>query len=114
MVMFFPLSAIYNTRIFLSKVAIDKLEPGMKLSKPVENSSGMVLLGENTELTNDLIDRIRGMDLDGVYIHGMSRPSVPIEAMLSELDERFRAIESEPYMDVLKRLLKEHIESLYG
>jgi len=98
----------------LSKVAVDKLEPGMKLAKPVENSSGMVLIGENTELTGELIARIKSMDLDGVYIHGMSRPSVPMEVMLSELDERFRPVENEPYMDVLKGLLREHIESLYG
>jgi len=98
----------------LSKVAVDKLEPGMKLAKPVENSSGMVLIGENTELTGGLIARIKSMDLDGVYIHGMSRPSVPMEVMLSELDERFRPVENEPYMDVLKGLLREHIESLYG
>lgn len=98
----------------MSKVAVDKLEPGMKLAKPVENSSGMVLIGENTELTGELIARIKSMDLDGVYIHGMSRPSVPMEVMLSELDERFRPVENEPYMDVLKGLLREHIESLYG
>jgi hypothetical protein len=97
----------------MSKIALDKLEAGMKLAKPVENSSGMVLLGENTELTVELIDKIKGMSIDSVYIQGMSKPSAPIEVMLSDLDDRFRMVESEPYMDVLKKVFKEHIESLY-
>jgi hypothetical protein len=97
----------------MSKLALDKLEAGMKLAKPVENSSGMVLLGENTELTIELIDKIKDMGIDSVYIQGMSKPSVPIKVMLSGLDERFKRVEGEPHMDVLKKALKEHIESLY-
>jgi hypothetical protein len=97
----------------VSKIALDKLEAGMKLAKPVENSSGMVLLGENTELTIELIDKIKGMSIDSVYIQGVSKPSVPMEDMLSQLDERFIIVENEPHMDVLKRVFKEHIESLY-
>jgi hypothetical protein len=97
----------------VSKIALDKLEAGMKLAKPVQNSSGMVLLGENTELTVELIDKIKDMGVDSVYIQGMSKPSIPIEAMLSQLDERFKMVESEPYMDVLKKIFKEHIERLY-
>jgi hypothetical protein len=97
----------------VSKIALDKLEAGMKLAKPIENSSGMVLLGENTELTIELIDKIKGMGIDSVYIQGMSKPSVPMEVMLSQLDERFKTVESEPHMDGLKKVFKEHIESLY-
>ena len=97
----------------MSKIALDKLESGMKLAKPVENSSGMVLLGENTELTVELIDKIKGMGIDSVYIQGMTKPSVPVEVMLSDLDRRFKTVENEPYMDVLKKVFIEHIESLY-
>jgi len=85
----------------------------MKLAKPVENSGGMVLLGENTELTVELIDKIKNMGIDSVYIQGMSKPSVPVEVLLAELDERFRRLECEPYMDVLKNIFRAHIESLY-
>ena len=97
----------------MSKIALDKLESGMKLANPVENTSGMVLLGENTELTVELIDKIRDMGIDSVYIQGMTKPSVPVEVMLSDLDGRFKSVENEPYMDVLKKIFIEHIESLY-
>ncbi len=85
----------------------------MKLAKPVQNPSGMVFLGENTVLTAELIDRIKSVGIDSVYIRGMSRPTIPMETMLSELDERFRLVENEPHMDFLKKVLKEHIEHLY-
>jgi hypothetical protein len=98
----------------VAKIALDKLKSGMKLAKPVENSSGMVLLGENTELTVELIDKIKDMGIDSVFIQGMSKPSVPIEVMLSDLDGRFKTVENEPYMDVLKKVFIAHIESLYG
>jgi hypothetical protein len=98
----------------MSKISLDKLEAGMKLAKPVENSSGMVLLGENTELTIDLIDKIKNAGVDSVFIQGLSKPSVPMETMLFELDERFKMVEGEPYMAILKKIFKEHIENLYG
>lgn len=97
----------------MTKIALDKLEAGMKLAKSVENASGMVLLGENTELTVEIINKIKDMGIDGVYVHGKSRPSLPLESMLLQLDERFSTVESEPYMDILKKVFKEHFESLY-
>jgi hypothetical protein len=34
--------------------------------------------------------------------------------MLAGLDKRFQSVENEPYMDVIKQALREHIEGLYG
>lgn len=97
----------------MAKIAVDKLEPGMKLAKPVENASGMVLIGEGAELTMETIDRIRNLEVDGVYIQGMTKPSTPVEEMKSELDRRFQNVIDQPNMDMLKRVLLRHIESLY-
>lgn len=97
----------------MSKVTPGSLEPGMKTAKPVVNTSGMVLLGENTELTPELIDRIRNMDVDAVYVHGSSKPPVPIEALLADLDNRFRLVSDAPYMDIIKNAIRKHVEGLY-
>lgn len=86
----------------------------MKLVRPVTNPSGMVMLGENTELTPALIDRIRNMNIDGVYVHGFSQPTIPKEEMLDALEERFRPVENQPHMADLKRLMREHLEELYA
>lgn len=90
------------------------LEPGMKLAKPVTNESGMVLLKEGTELTDSLIDKLRNMGVDAVYIKGTSRPALPMEEMLSLLDKRFIRAEGDSNMAIIKKVVREHIEGLYG
>lgn len=98
----------------MSRIALHKLQPGMKLAKPVTNKNGLVMLAEDTELTATLIDKISDLDIAGVYIQGMTQPDIPKEEMLSSLDQRFRNVESEPYMNLIKQALKEHMEGLYG
>ena len=97
----------------MPKVAIDSLEPGMRTAKPVVNNNGMVLLGENTELTAELIDRIRNMDVDGVHIHGSARPSRSLEDFIADVDSRFLNVEGDPLMDIIKRAIHSHVEGLY-
>jgi hypothetical protein len=98
----------------LPRVMVDKLEPGTKLAKPVTNQNGVVILGEDTELTEALIEKLQVMNIPSVYVQGLSRPAAPKEEMLAQLDKRFSAVEKEPHMDMLKRLIREHIEGLYG
>ena len=97
----------------MPKFPIDKLKPGMKLSRPLVSKGGMVLLGEGTELTEKWIDRIADMDVDGIFIDGPSEQSEPLEESLAKLNARFRSVEREPYMGKLKQIVKNHIESLY-
>lgn len=98
----------------MPKILLNELEPGMKLAKPVLNEAGMVLLGENTELTEAVIEKLKTLDVYAVYVKGVSKPDMPREEALFELDKRFEKVEHEPCMDMLKRVLKEHIEGLYG
>jgi hypothetical protein len=86
----------------------------MCLAKPVMNKGGLVMLAEGTVLTEALIEKIKDMDAGGVYIQGLSQPSIPKQEMLSQLDDRFRNVEGEPYMTALKKLMREHMEGLYA
>jgi hypothetical protein len=97
----------------LPKIPVNQLVPGMKLTKPVLNESGMVLLSGDNELTEATIEKLRNMNVDGVFIKGLAKPEKPKEEALSELYKRFEKVEQEPYMDMLKRVLKEHVEGLY-
>jgi hypothetical protein len=97
----------------MPKISLDKIQPGMKLEKPVTNQSGLVILAENTELTATLIERINDLDIGVVSIKGITKPDIPKEEMLAGLNKRFKNVENEPYMDVIKQILKEHIEGLY-
>jgi hypothetical protein len=98
----------------MPRIALDKLKPGMKLAKPVTNKNGLVMLAEDTELTSALIEKISDLDVAGVYIQGMTQPDIPKEEMIASLDQRFKNVENEQYMDLIKQALKEHIEGLYG
>jgi len=98
----------------MPRIALNKLQPGMRLAKPVTNNNGLVMLAEDTELTRALIDKISDMDIAGVYIQGMTQPDTPKEEMIAGLEQRFKNVENEPYMDLIKQALKEHIEGLYG
>jgi hypothetical protein len=85
----------------------------MKLSKPVVNEAGMILLGEGTEITDALIERLQNMNVGSVFVEGASRPQKSKEDAMAEIDARFKKTENEPYMGMLKKLLKEHVEELY-
>ncbi len=96
----------------MRKIPIDKLEPGMKLARSITKGN-MVLLSKDTELAETLIRRIQNIGVDSVYIYGPSQQSIPKDEALTQLEERFKNIENRPYMNLLKDVVREHIEGLY-
>jgi hypothetical protein len=97
----------------LRRVSLDSIEPGMRLGKSVLNENGMVLLSEDTELTDSIMEKLRYMKVDSVYVKGLTKPEKPKEVMLRELEERFQKVEEAPCMPMIKKVLQEHIEGLY-
>jgi hypothetical protein len=96
------------------KVTPDKLQPGMRLARPVMNKAGMALLGEGTELTETWIARIQDMELEGaIYVEGKLEMEVPIDEMLAALDSRFQSAHGNPRMEMIKRAAEKHIRKLY-
>lgn len=97
----------------MSKISVEELKPGMITSKPVSNENGVVILKENTELTENIIDRIKKIGIEYIYIKGEKSFSKTKEEMLTELEERFKRFEDKPLMKKIKMIVKEHIEALY-
>jgi hypothetical protein len=95
------------------KISAKNIIPGIKLERPVLNKNGLVMLGADTELTEILVKKIQKMDIHVVYVHGTSEALPPLDEVLARLEGRFRNVETAPHMDVLKKLLREHIEGLY-
>jgi hypothetical protein len=98
----------------MPKIATDKLEPGMKLAKPVINQNGMVILGEGTELTEKLIQHLQNMNVDGIFVEGPSVQEVPLDEALASLEKRFETVHDKPYMELIKKVVRKQIESLYS
>ncbi|MCX5828547.1 MAG: hypothetical protein NTV58_11185 [Deltaproteobacteria bacterium] len=95
------------------KIALSDLEPGMIIVKPITMKNGMVILGEGVELTQSWVERVQGMDIDGVYIDAPEEQKVTKEEAIVQLDSRFQPVADRPYMIRLKAILREHIEGLY-
>jgi hypothetical protein len=97
----------------MPRLAAGDLQQGMILSKPVTNANGVVMLGEATELTAQLIEKIRAMDIEHVYVKGAPQTGISLEEALAELDRRFKGVEEAPHMKTIKRAIREHLECLY-
>jgi len=97
----------------MKKILIEHLEPGMKLARPVMRGN-MVLLGEGTELESRQILKIRAMEIAHVFVEGSSPPEIPKAELLAQLETRFRHVETLPYMDLIKDVIRKHIEDLYA
>jgi hypothetical protein len=98
----------------MKKISNDKLTPGMVLAKPLVGKNGMVVLGEGTELNDRWIERIGDMQLEGIFVEGTAEPLVPMEEMISSLEERFGPVDGKPYMGLLKKIVRNHIEKQYA
>ena len=96
----------------MKKVSIHELEEGMVLAKPILRGS-VVILAEGTGLTSLWISRIEDMGIEHIFVEGMAEQAVSKEEALSLLDARFRMVDNDPQMRLLKKIVKEHIESLY-
>lgn len=97
----------------MPKLPVTKLEPGMKLAKPVTAKNGMVMLGEGTELTAAWIEKIQDMGVVNIFVEGPPIQTISKEEALNNLNARFFYVEDKPYMITIKKIVKEHIEGLY-
>lgn len=97
----------------MPKIPVAKLEPGMILAKPIMSKNGMVMLGEGTELSEKWVERIQEMEIASVFIDGPPVQAISKEEALENLEKRFALVEDKPFMNLIKKLVKEHIEGLY-
>jgi len=97
----------------MPKISSDKLQPGMKLAKPIIGKNGMTLLGEGTELTERWIGNLQDMNVEGIYVEGPSEQDVPLDEALASLEKRFETVHDKPHMAAIKNVVRRHIEGLY-
>ncbi len=97
----------------MQRVPITKVKPGMILAKPVSNEKGMALLAESTELTANIIEKLKKMDVRIVTLKGhpvdMGIPEVSPEEKLSRIEEKFEVFKGNPVMERLKDAIERAI-----
>ncbi len=97
----------------MPRLPLDKVEPGMQLTKHAENSSGALLVERGTVATEGLIEKLRNAGVQYVFVRA-TEDDAQLRDMLLALEARFARVREEPHMGALKELLKEHIEEIYG
>jgi len=95
----------------MQKIPLKRATPGMKLAKPVVNDRGMTLVGAGTQLTEDTIDRLVGMEVHRITVEGhpidTGQEEKSLDQMLGELDKRFRKVKDDPLMKKIKNMISE-------
>ncbi len=101
----------------MQRIPLKLAKAGMKLAKPVEKDNGMVLMAEGTELTDSLLSRLDGMDIESVVVKGnpvdldgASGEATSYDKRIERMDHLFRKHQADPYMMKLKQGLKQYFK----
>lgn len=79
----------------MQKIPLMLAKAGMILARDVfrgDSQAGMPICGRDTELTDDLINRLEQMDVQSLYVEGhpvWEEGKRSLDDMLRELDQRF-------------------------
>ena len=101
----------------MQKIPLKKAAEGMILAKPIARENGLVLIREGTKLNEQLIERLKGLDITTVTVKGSplgGDDEKSIEVLFSELEERFAPVSSDKLcvqiMDIIKKDIKRRRE----
>ncbi len=97
----------------MPRIPLEKLEVGMKLTRPVRTEHGVLLLDQGTEISDTILRRLETSCIKWVYVASNGGDGTRME-MLARLDARFSKTVMEPHMGAIKAALRDHLDALYG
>lgn len=90
----------------MRRISIEKSKTGMRLAKPILNDYGTVLINKEIELTELMIQRLKMIGVDSIYIQDMRTEDIEIEDVLSE---KTRELAMRTIKDTFQDLFKEKL-----
>lgn len=97
----------------MQKIPLNLAKPGMQLAKPILRDNGLVLVAENTELSQPLLERLERMEVAMITVQGHpidlgdGGGDNPYVARADRLDHLFRRQAEDPWMTKLRIHFKE-------
>jgi len=93
----------------MQKIPLTLAKAGMKLAKPITKANGMPIIAAGVELSDSLISKLDSMGIDKVFVVGdaVAASQNPSERVL-RLDHLFRRMDGDPFMEQVKRHLREY------
>ncbi len=99
----------------MKKIKTNVATSGLKLAKPVENEAGMVLYGIGMEITEQMIAKLKTLNIEAVYVEGMEELRFSKDNYFKVVDTAFFKVGGKgSIMDRLKQIMHKHIDSLYS
>ena len=100
-------------------LAVDLLEEGMKVAKPVIHDSGRILLAPGVSMTGRMIERLRGQGVGQVWVEaeGPDEGRLSTEAakrMERTLERRFAHAQHDPLMQQIQAIVRKRIRARVG
>jgi hypothetical protein len=94
----------------MSYVPINEIQPGTPLAEPLLNTEGSLILNRGTLLTESILNRLRRIGIETLSIstdpHTLEKEN---QELLNAVEERFKGMENNPFLQELKRLALEHL-----
>lgn len=98
----------------MQRIPIKFAAPGMSLSKAISRADGMVLAGENTVLTDAIIERLKNAEIPSVVVKGRPVPGLASDTDLSKVKARlphlFRKYQDDKLMLTMQRMLEQYLD----
>ncbi|GAB6181859.1 HD-GYP domain-containing protein [Desulfotomaculum defluvii] len=91
----------------MRRLSMDFIKPGMKVGRPIRNSSGQILLNAGVVLSEKYISRLKLLGLHSLYIDDGLLPDIQVDDVIPE-ETRVKAIQQ------VKSLLQAHSKSMGG
>lgn len=94
----------------MQRIPLRAAKPGMVIAKEVRTADQTVLCGCGTQLSQEIIERLRRADITSVVVKG--RPvqlpgEKPLRERLLELQHRFWRVKGDPVLNALMKLIAE-------
>lgn len=67
----------------MRRIQVERLKTEMVLAKPIYTQRGVILLKEGTVLTDQLIEKVRSVDVEHIYISDVLSAGIDIEDLIS-------------------------------
>lgn len=93
----------------MRNISLSDARPGNRITHPVVNGNGLVLVPAGTLLTDVLIGRLAGLGIGFVVVEGPSEAPRSYDDRVAELDARFAAHADAPLMQELHRIVRAQI-----
>ncbi len=98
----------------MQKIPLNLAKAGMALAKPVLRDNGLVLVAENTQLSESLLERLARMEIETITVQGhpvdLGDGGESIHAQrLARLEHLFRRHGQDPWMQKVYTHIREHL-----